>query len=159
MLEDIEQIISVLFSVWGTEKGLFKRGREGMLVLTSKRIAFVSKTKMNINWWRDEVKMQLKSFKQSSNTIRVSDEYTIERLTRERLDETNVNISIKQVLVVEFEQKRWGSELKIKFEQNGGVKMHKFAIVKGWTTYPVKDPVAFLYVDWKPWISALKSNM
>jgi hypothetical protein len=28
-----EYIISVLFSVWGGEHGMFKRGREGILVL------------------------------------------------------------------------------------------------------------------------------
>jgi len=159
VLESTEQVISVLFSVWGKEEGLFKRGREGMLILTSKRIAFVSKTKMNMSWWRDEVERQLKAFVKSNNTIRVIEEYTPERLARDLQDESNMNIQMKQVAGLELANKHWGSELKLKFGQDNKVKTYTFAIVKGWTTYPVKDPIAFLDVDWQPWINAAKSYL
>jgi hypothetical protein len=158
-LESAEQIISVLFAVWGTEEGFFKRGREGMLILTSKRIAFVSKTKMNINWWRDEVERQIKDFKQSINTIRVSDEYTLERLSKDLEEEGNLNIPLRQVASIGSEDKGWGSEMKVKFMIDGKDKTYKLAMVKGWATYPIKDPISFLYVNWQPWINAARSYM
>ncbi len=158
-MESAEQIISVLFAVWGTEEGFFKRGREGMLILTSKRLAFVSKTKMNINWWRDEVERQVKDFKQSINAIRVSDEYTLERLAKDLEEESNLNIQLKQITNVKSEDKNWGSEMMIRFKIDDKDKTYKFAMVKGWATYPIKDPISFLYINWQPWINAARSHM
>ncbi|MEM2760565.1 MAG: hypothetical protein QXU32_01380 [Nitrososphaerales archaeon] len=158
-MERPENMVSVLFSVWGAEEGFMKRGREGMLVLTSNRVAFVSKTRMNITWWRDEVDAQLKHFRKSNNTIKLSAEYTMDRLIRDLNDEINLNIPIKQVISVGSEKKNWGSEMKLKFQLNDKPKTYKFAVVRGWTNYPVKDPVAFIDVDWQPWINALKSYM
>lgn len=158
-MESNEQVNSVLFSVWGREDRLFRHGKEGILVLTNKRIAFVSKTKMNMDWWRDEVDAQLSGFKQSKSTIRVNDEYTKERLAKDLEDEGNMDIPIKQVAAVESEYKGWGSELKLKFNKNNKVKVYKFTLVKGWTTYPVKDPITFVDADWQPWINAARSYM
>jgi hypothetical protein len=38
-----EEIKGHLFWVWGGEEGLFKRGKEGMLVVTDRRLAFIMK--------------------------------------------------------------------------------------------------------------------
>ena len=32
--------------IWGEKEGFMKRGKEGMLVITDKRIAFITKTNM-----------------------------------------------------------------------------------------------------------------
>lgn len=152
-------MISVLFSVWITEEGLFKRSKECMLILTNKRIALVSKTKMNLSWWRDEVDRQLKDFKRSNNTILLTDEYTPERLARDLLDERNMNMPLKQVTRLETEKKGWGSQLKLKFKQDNKTKVYKLAIVKSWTTYPVKDALSFVDANWQPWINAARSYM
>jgi len=152
-------VISVIFSVGGTEVGFFKHGKEGMLILTNKRVAFVSKTKMSLIWWQDEVKRQLKVFKQLNDTIRVSDEYTAERLGRDLEIESNLNIQLKLIISAEEKRRGWGSELKLKFRQNNQGRAYTFAIVKGWTTYPLKDPIGFLNVDWCPWVNAIRTNM
>lgn len=152
-------MISVLFSVWGTEQKFLKRGREGMLILTTKRIAFVSKTQMNIEWWKDEVDRQLKDMARSRSAVRASEQYTLERLGRDLQEEDNLNIPLKNVESVSCEEKRWGGELELKFSVDGKTKTWKFAIVKGWTSYPVKDPIGFLDVDWKPWVEAARSYM
>lgn len=158
-MESTEQIISVLFSVWGKEDGFMRRGREGMLILTNKRVAFVSKTKMNLQWWRDEVNRQLAAFLRNPNTIRIVDEYTLQRLLRDLEEEKNMNIPIREVVGVDIEDKKWGTELQLKFNKDGKAKTYRFAIVKGWVGYPVKDPIAFFNADWKPWVNALKSYM
>ncbi len=155
----VEHVISVIFSVWGTEEGLFKHGKEGMLILTKKRVAFILKTTMSLIWWQNEVERQLKVFKQSNNTIRVSEEYTAERLEKDLEIESNMNIPLNLVISVEAKRRGWGSELKLKFRQNKQVRAYTFAIVKGWTTYPLKDPIAFLNVDWCPWVNAIRTNV
>ena len=155
----VEHLISVIFSVWGTEEGLFKHGKEGMLILTNNRVAFISKTTMSLIWWQNEVERQLKVFKQSNNTIRVSEEYTAERLGKDLEIESNMNIPLKLVISVEAKRRGWGSELKLKFRQNKQARAYTFAIVKGWTTYPLKDPIAFQNVDWCPLVNAIRTNV
>lgn len=152
-------MVSLLFSVWGKESKLFKRGREGMFILTNRRIAFVSKTKMSMEWWRDEVENQMKHFKKSNTTIRKSEYYTMERLMRDLENENNMNIELTQVASVKSEKKEWGTQLILKFGDKEKVKTYTFAVVKTWTSYPVKDPLTFLHVDWQPLVNAIASHM
>ena len=44
MVDWNEQIKAHLVWMWGEEEGFLKRGKEGMLVITDRRIAFISKT-------------------------------------------------------------------------------------------------------------------
>ena len=47
MVDWDEQIKAHLVWIWGQEEGFMKRGTEGMLVVTDKRIAFITKTNMS----------------------------------------------------------------------------------------------------------------
>ena len=42
-----EQIKAHLVWIWRQEEGFMKRGKEGMLVITDRRIAFITKTYMS----------------------------------------------------------------------------------------------------------------
>jgi len=102
-----EYIISVLFSVWGGEHGMFKRGREGILVLTNKRIAFISKTDMDIDSWKREVDTQVKELYKNKDAIRVPKTYTLDMLNSDARYEKNVIIPLKSIVELSNEKKRW----------------------------------------------------
>lgn len=159
-MESSEKILSVLFSIWGTEEGFLKRGKEGMLILTNKRVAFVSKTKMNSVAWRSSADQQLRDFRSSNASIRVPKLYPMQTLQLDLLNEDNMNIPMNQLLGLESETKRWGTRLKMKFKDNDGKsRAYKFVVVKMWATYPVKDPIGYEAPDWEPWIMVARSYM
>ncbi len=60
----------------------------------------------------------------------------------------NEQYGFDDVIGVESEEKNWGSILKIKLRKNNKEKKYQLAIVKDWVTYPVKDPVKFLKINW-----------
>lgn len=153
-------MLSALFSVWRTEEGLFKRGKEIILILTNKRIAFVSKTKMSKGLWESELTKQVKIFRSSGDTVRVPKGYTLQVLQKDLEDENNMSVPMNQIMNIEGESKRWGSQLKIKFKDDDGkVRAYKFAVVRMWTRYPVKDALAFEDPNWQPWINTARSFM
>ena len=49
MVDWDEQIQAHLFWIWGEEEGFMKHGKQGMLVITDRRLAFITKTEMT---WR-----------------------------------------------------------------------------------------------------------
>lgn len=160
-MEGSESIVAVVFSIWATEEGFLKRGREVVLFLTTRRIAFTSKTKMSMNLWRSELDKQLKAIGSSNNIMKVPREYILEILRKDIADEEETtSIPLQDVVNLETEEKRWGSELRLKFSTNDGkVKGYKFALVKSWVRYPAKDPIAFANPDWQTWINTAKSYM
>lgn len=143
--------------VWGQEDGFMKRGKEGMLIITNNRIAFVIKTKMKYNVHQDYSLRQLRRFQHGDYVLSAIDSYEVEDLENDLLEsDKNIDIPFDRVIYISQEKKRWGTMLKLKFGENNGVKTYKFMVVKGWVKYPLKDPLSFHHLDWNPLITLSK---
>ncbi len=155
-----EYIISVLFSVWGGEHGLFKRGREGILVLTNKRIAFISKTDMDIDSWKREVDTQVKELYKNKDAIRLPKTYTLDMLNSDARYEKNVIIPLNSIVELGSEKKRWGTLLIVAFKNNSdSITKYSFSVVRSWIRYPVADPIEHEHVNWDGWIRLARKQM
>lgn len=153
----LENIKYHLFWIWGQEDGFMKRGKEGMLVITNLRIAFITKTKMKYNVHQEYSLRQLRRFKDGESVLQPVERYNEIDLQND-LDESDKNLDIpfSRIVKIEQEKKRWGTVLKLKFVENQDTKGYKFMVAKGWVKYPLKDPVSFQQLDWDPIISLMK---
>jgi hypothetical protein len=154
-----EQIKAHLFWVWNEGEGFLKRGKEGMLVITDRRIAFISKTDMTFRMHETHSLRQATRFKAGENVFRPAEGYKLEHLERD-LDKSpdNLEIPFSQIMDIISEEKDWGTLLKMKVNLGDKSKIHKFSIVKGWVKYPAKDPMGFQKMDWSPLINLVKTS-
>lgn len=160
MVDWDEEIKAHLFWVWGEEEGFMKRGREGMLVITDRRLAFIIKTDMTYRMHDTHSTRQFNRFKSGENVFRPAEGYKLEHLEKD-LDKSpdNVEIPFSQILDITSEEKRWGTLLKVKVNLGDKSKVRKFSIVKGWVKYPAKDPLEFQHMDWSPLINLVKTSL
>ena len=153
----IEKIRYHLMWVWGQEEGFMKRGKEGMLVITNMRIAFIMKTKMMYNVHEEYSLRQLRRFKEGESVLLSIESYNEIDLQNDLADsDKNIDIPFNEIIKIEQEKKRWGTILRLRFTVNRDTKKYKFVVVKGWVKYPLKDPVSFQHLDWDPIIALLK---
>jgi hypothetical protein len=152
-----ENIKYHLMWIWGQEEGFMKRGKEGMLVVTNMRIAFIVKTKMKYKVHEEYSLRQLRRFKDGESVLLPLEGYK-EIDLKDDLGESDKNIDIPFTRIIKIgqEKKRWGTILKLKFVDNKDTKGYKFMVVKGWVKYPLKDPVSFQQLDWNPIIALMK---
>ena len=160
MVDWDEEIKGHLFWVWGEEEGFFKHGKEGMLVVTDKRLAFISKTDMTYRMHETHSIRQLKRFEADENIFRPAEGYRLEHLKKD-LDKSpdNIQIPFGQILDVRSEEKDWGTLLRVKVNLGDKARTRKFSIVKGWIKYPAKDPLEFQRMDWSPLVNLIKTSM
>jgi hypothetical protein len=153
-----EQIKAHLFWIWGEEEGFMKHGKEGMLVITDRRLAFISKTEMTWRMHDTHSTRQFNRFKAGEDVFRPAEGYKISHLEKD-LDKSpdNLEIPYSQILDISSEEKRWGTVLKVKVNLGDKSKLYKFSVVKGWVKYPAKDPLGFHRMDWSPIISLVKT--
>jgi hypothetical protein len=154
-----EQIKAHLVWIWRQEEGFMKRGKEGMLVITDRRIVFITKTYMSYRIHDVHSIRQLKKFSEGENVFRPLEGYGIKNLDDDLKKSTeNSDIPFSQILDIISEEKRWGTQLMVKINLGIKSKTYKFSIVKGWVKYPLKDPVEFQHVDWLPVINLIKES-
>lgn len=159
MVEWNEEIKAHLVWIWAEEEGFMKRGKEGMLVATDKRIALITKTNMTYRVHEIHSLRQLKRFKEKENVFRPLEGYKLKDLENDiNKSEENLEILFSQILDITSESKRWGTLLKVKVNLGDKSKTFKFSIVKGWVKYPAKDPIEFQHMDWKPLINLVKTS-
>ncbi|HXG14218.1 MAG TPA: hypothetical protein VNK25_03710 [Candidatus Nitrosotenuis sp.] len=158
-MDETEKIQTHLLSVWKEEKKLFSKGRECMFFLTNKHIMFVTKTEANPNWWKAAVQRQILTLMKSSNTMLTHDGYDEKDLMVDLENEKNEEYSLDQVVDVESQEKTWGTVLILKLKTPEKEKRFQLSIVRDWVTYPVKDAVKFLKVDWTPVVTYIKDRI
>jgi hypothetical protein len=159
LVEWNEEIKAHLVWIWAEEEGFMKRGKEGMLVATDKRIALITKTNMTYRVHEIHSLRQLKRFKEKENVFRPLEGYKLKDLENDiNKSEENLEILFSQILDITSESKRWGTLLKVKVNIGDKSKTFKFSIVKGWVKYPAKDPIEFQHMDWKPLINLVKTS-
>lgn len=159
MVDWNEQIKAHLVWIWGEEEGFLKRGKEGMLVITDRRIAFISKTNMTYRIHDVHAMRQLKRFKEGENVFRPLEGYKIKDL-EDDLNKSGENLEIpfRQILDITQHEKRWGTLLKVNANLIDKSKIYKFSIVRGWVKYPLKDPIEFQHMDWTDLINLFKTS-
>jgi hypothetical protein len=143
--------------IWGQEEGFMKRGKEGMLVITNMRIAFIMKTKMKYNVHEEYSLRQLRRFKDGESVLMPVERYEEIDLQNDLAEsDKNMDIPFDKIINIEQERKKWGTLLKLKFIENEGTRGYKFMVAKGWVKYPLKDPVSFQQLNWDPIIALIK---
>lgn len=157
-MDSDEKIRTHLLSIWKEEKKLFSRGRECMFFLTNRHLMFITKTEAKPRWWKSTVERQILTLMKSGDTILIHDGYGEKDLMLDLENEKNEEYSFEDVVNVETEEKKWGSVLKLKIRDADKEKNFELSIVKDWVSYPIKDPVKFLKVDWKPIVEYIKNN-
>jgi hypothetical protein len=154
-----EKIKAHLVWIWGEEDGFMKRGKEGMLVVTDRRIAFITKTNMSYRIHEVHSLRQLKRFEEDGNVFCPLEGYDTNDLENDlNKSDENLEFPFSQIIDVTSEIKRWGTLLKVKVNIGEKSKIYKFSIVKGWVKYPAKDPIEFQRVDWNPVINLIKTS-
>ncbi len=153
----LENIKYHLMWIWGQEEGFMKRGKEGMLVITNMRIAFIMKTKMKYRVHEEYSLRQLRRFKDGESVLLPVERYEEMDLQNDLAEsDKNMDIPFDKIINIEQERKKWGTLLKLKFIENEGTRGYKFMVVKGWVKYPLKDPVSFQQLNWDPIIALIK---
>lgn len=143
--------------IWGQEEGFMKRGKEGMLVITNMRIAFIMKTKMKYRVHEEYSLRQLRRFKDGESVLLPVERYEEIDLQNDLAEsDKNMDIPFDKIINIDQERKKWGTLLKLKFIENEGTRGYKFMVVKGWVKYPLKDPVSFQQLNWDPIITLIK---
>lgn len=143
--------------IWGQEEGFMKRGKEGMLVITNMRIAFIMKTKMKYRVHEEYSLRQLRRFKDGESVLLPVERYEEIDLQNDLAEsDKNMDIPFDKIINIEQERKKWGTLLKLKFIENEATRGYKFMVVKGWVKYPLKDPVSFQQLNWDPIIALIK---
>jgi hypothetical protein len=157
LIEWNEEIKVHLVWVWGGEEGFMKRGKEGMLAVTDRRIAFITKTNMSYRIHEVHSLRQFNRFREGENVFRPLEGYKAKDLEDDlNKSDENLEFPFNQILDVTSEIKRWATLLKVKVNLGDKLKVYKFSIVKGWVKYPAKDPIEFQHLDWTPLISLVK---
>ena len=112
-MEQDEQIRAHLMWIWGQKDGFIKRGIEGMMIITNRRIAFITRTSMTYKVHDAHSLKQLKRFKDGEDVFRPIYGYTIKDLVSDlAISNKNLEIPYDRIVDILTEEKRWGTYSK-----------------------------------------------
>lgn len=158
-MEEDERIRAHVLSVWREGTGFFAvGGREGMLVLTDRRMAFVHKTEAKMRWWQAVVQRQVVSLIRSRSIMNLHDGYDEKSLVEDLKNKKNVQVPFDDIKKIYAKEEVWGSVLYAEYARDGRVEKYRFSVAQDWVKYPVKDATKFLRVDWKPFIAFIRER-
>ena len=154
-----EKIQAHVLSVWRERREFFGgRGREGMLILTNKRLMFVKKTEAGMKWWGAVRTRQIVRLLGSKDVMFTEDGYDIESLEIDAENKANQEIRFNDILDISFEEKVWGSVLFLERLEDGKKKKYQFSIVQDWVKYPLSAPTKYMKVDWSGFVKYIKDK-
>ena len=159
-METEEKIQAHVLSVWKESRGFFSgKGKEGMLVLTNRRLLFIKKTEAGMRWWGAVRTRQVVRLLQSKDVMVIEDGYTEENLRIDLENKKNQTISFNNILYVEAKEKVWGSALFLDIIEEGKEKKIQFSVVQDWVKYPLSAPTKFLKeLDWSRFVKYIKDK-
>lgn len=151
-----EKIEAHLVSIWReSTKFLSLGGREGMLVLTDKRLCFIQKTKAKSAWWQAIRRRQALNLMKSKSVMIIHDGYDEDNLKTDMENPKNININFDDISKIWCDEKEWGSVLYIEYMHDGAVLKYQYTIAQDWVKYPMKDALKFMHVDWEPFVARI----
>ena len=158
-MEFEEKIQAHVLSVWREPKEFFGgRGREGMLILTNRRLMFVKKTEASMKWWGAVRTRQVVRLLRSKDVMFTEDGYDEENLRTDAENKKNQEISFNNILNISFEEKVWGSVLFLEILEDDKKKKYQFSIVQDWVKYPLSAPTKYMKVDWSGFVKYIKDK-
>jgi len=132
-MESEEKIQAHILSVWKEGRGFFGgKGKEGMLILTNKRLLFIKKTEAGMKLWGAVRTRQTVRLLQSKDVMFIEDGYGEEKLRTDLENKKNQKISFNNILYIEVKEKVWGSVLFLDVMEDGKEKKFQFSIVQDW---------------------------
>ena len=154
-----EKIQAHVLSVWRERREFFGgRGREGMLILTNRRLMFVKKTEAGMRWWGAVRTRQTVRLLRSKNIMFTEDGYDEKSLSVDAENKANQEIHFDDVLDIRFEEKVWGSVLFLEILEGGKKKKYQFSVVQDWVKYPLSGPTKYMKVDWSDFVKYIKDK-
>ena len=158
-MESEEKIQAHILSVWKESRGFFGgKGKEGMLILTNKRLLFIKKTEAGMKWWGAVRTRQIVRLLQFKDVMFVEDGYTEESLRVDLENKKNQKINFNNILQIEAKEKVWGSVLFLDIIEDKKEKKLQFSIVQDWVKYPLSAPTKYLKVDWSGFVKYIKDK-
>jgi len=158
-MEFEEKIQAHVLSVWRERREFFGgKGREGMLILTNRRLMFVKKTEAGMRWWGAVRTRQIVRLLLSKNVMFTEDGYDEESLRTDAENKKNQEMHFNDILNIGFEEKVWGSVLFLEILEGDKKRKYQFSIVQDWVKYPISAPTKFLKVDWSEFVKYIKDR-
>ena len=158
-MESEEKIQAHILSVWKESRGFFGgKGKEGMLILTNRRLLFIKKTEAGMRWWGAVRTRQTVRLLQSKDVMFVEDGYGEEKLRRDLENKKNQKISFNNILYIEVKEKVWGNVLFLDIIEDGKEKKLQFSIVQDWVKYPISAPMKYLKVNWSGFVKYIQDK-
>ncbi|MEM4253041.1 MAG: hypothetical protein QXE84_05910, partial [Candidatus Nitrosotenuis sp.] len=109
-------------------------------------------------WWKAAVQRQAVILMKSPDTMLIHDGYDEKNLQEDMQNEKNEVFLLTDVISVDSEEKSWGSVLNLKIRDGEKEKSFELSIVRDWVGYPIRDPIKFLKVDWKPIVQYIREK-
>ena len=158
-MEEEEKIQAHVLSVWKESRGFFGgKGKEGMLILTNRRLLFIKKTEAGMRWWGAVRTRQTVRLLQSKNVMVVEDGYGPEKLRIDLENKKNQKISFNNILYIEAKERVWGTMLFLDIIEGGKEKKIQFSVVQDWVKYPISAPMKYLKVDWSRFVKYIQDK-
>ena len=158
-METEERIQAHVLSVWKEGRGFFSgKGKVGMLILTNRRLCFITKTEAGMKWWGAIRTRQVVRLLQSKDVMIVEDGYGEEKLREDLENKKNQNVSFNNILYIEAKEKVWGSVLFLDVIEDGKEKKLQFSVVQDWVKYPISAPMKYLKVDWSGFVKYIQDK-
>lgn len=154
-----EQIQAHVVSVWREPKKLLAlHGREGMLVLTNRRLGFIHRTESKARWWEAVVGRQALGLLRDPGLMNVHDGYGTAEFSQDAENEKNAVIGFGDIADIGHAEKAWGSVMTMSYEKDGRAEKHDYSIVRDWVKYPVKAPTSYMKADWEPFVRYVRDR-
>ena len=158
-MEYAEKIEAHVLSVWRERREFFGgRGKEGMLILTNRRLMFIKKTEAGMKWWGAVRTRQIVRLLGSKDVMFTEDGYDEESLKIDAENKKNQEICFNNILDVSFEEKVWGSVLFLEVLEDDKERKYQFSIVQDWVKYPLSAPTKYMKVDWSSFVKYIKDK-
>ncbi len=158
-MDSEEKIQAHVLSIWRERREFFGgRGREGMLILTNKRLMFVKKTEAGMRWWGAVRTRQIVRLLRSKDVMFTEDGYDEKSLEIDAENKSNQEIRFNNILDIGFEEKAWGSILLLEVLEDAKKKKYQFSIVQDWVKYPLSAPTKYMKVDWASFVKYIKDR-
>jgi len=158
-MEYAEKIEAHVLSVWRERREFFGgRGKEGMLILTNRRLMFIKKTEAGMKWWGAVRTRQIVRLIGSKDVMFTEDGYDEESLRIDAENKKNQEICFNNILDVSFEEKVWGSVLFLEILEDDKERKYQFSIVQDWVKYPLSAPTKYMKVDWSGFVKYIKDK-
>ena len=158
-MEFEEKIQAHILSVWREPREFFGgRGKEGMLILTNRRLVFVKKTEAGMKWWGAIRTRQIVRLLRSKDVMFAEDGYDEESLRTDAENKKNQEIHFNDILNIGFEEKVWGSALLLEILEDNKKRKYQFSIVQDWVKYPLSAPTKYMKVDWSGFVKYIKDK-